>query len=286
MPPNNRKKKKPTANPARGFATVSVPSKPKSEGTETPSSTTGEPKATQESEQQTPRAEDHPADAGAPDTAPSLQNYSPEELERHLEEAELQILVDKYAAKCKSDATRQAAKLDTERRVFRQQSVSLSLLEWLPIEVQDRILELANAEEHEYLTSGARTASAKQAGSEEELYTKLWALKEVLLKLEFPANRVEEALKHVLHYFADNSNSISRDMVWNLEESLEWLAMHSDKKELPSYTQTNARPQKGADTVTSWMTGKSSQASFRVSEMLTPSRLGAVTVHNPQCFAE
>ncbi|KAJ5084240.1 Helicase C-terminal [Penicillium alfredii] len=254
MPPNNRKKKKPTANPARGFATVSVPSKPKPEGTETPSSTTEEPKATQESEQQTPRAEDHRADAGAPDTAPSLQNYSPEELEQHLEEAELQILVDKYAAKCKSDATRQAAKLDTERRVFRQQSVSLSLLEWLPTEVQDRILALAGAEEHEYFTSGARTASAKQAGSEEELYTKLWALKEVLLKLEFPANRVEEALKHALHYFADNSNSISRDMVWNLEESLEWLAMHSDKKELPPYTQTNARPQKGADTVTSWMT--------------------------------
>lgn len=256
MPPNNKKKKKPASNPARGFATVSIPSKPKSESTETFSTNTAESKSTPQSEPHPGRKEDIPQTAAAYQTNPSLQSYLPEELEKHLEEAELQILVDKYATKCKSDAVRQATKLDTEKRVFRQQSVSLNLLEWLPIEAQDDILELASSEEHNYSTSNGRTASAKQAGSEEELYAKLWTLKETLLKLGFSESRTEEALKHVLLYFVDNPTSASRDVVWNLDESLEWLAMHSDKKDLPSYTQTTSRSQKQVDTITSWMTGK------------------------------
>jgi ATP-dependent RNA helicase DHX29 len=255
MPPNNKKKKKPASNPARGFATVSMPSKPKPETTATPSPATGESKATPESEPQTARTEERPAETSAPQAVTSLQNYTPEELEKHLEEAELQILVDKYAAKCKNDAIRQATKLDNERRVMRQQSVTLSLLEWLPTDVQDRILELSGTEEHEYLIASGRMTGPKQAVSEEELYNKLWTLKETLIRLDFPENRVEDALKHVLQYFAGNSTSAGRDVVWNLDEALEWLATHSDKKELPSYTRTNAR-QKDADSVTSWMTGK------------------------------
>ncbi|KAJ5102935.1 hypothetical protein N7532_003464 [Penicillium argentinense] len=261
MPPNNKKKKKPASNPARGFATVSVPSKPKTESTETPSTTPGQSTPTPQSESPIPRAEEPPAAtsavsasaAGATQGDPSLQSLSPEELEKHLEESELQILVDKYAAKCKSDAARQVTKLETEKRVFRQQAASLSLLEWLSSEVQDKILELANGEEHEYLTSGPRGANTKQPGSEEELYMKIWTLKETLLKLGFPENRTEEALKHILLYFTGTPTSASRDVVWNLDESLEWLAMHSEKKELPSYVQTNSRPQKDADSVTSWM---------------------------------
>lgn len=257
MPPNNKKKKKPASNPARGFATVSVPSKPKPESTETPSSASGQSKSTPQNEPQPARSEDRPAAAGAPEAAPSLQNYSPEELEKHLEEAELQILVDKYAARCKSDAARQATKLETERRVFRQQSVSLSLLEWLPAEVQDKVFELAGSEEHEYLTSNGKAGNAKQqAGSEEELYMKLWTLKETLFKLGFPEDRTEQALRHILLYFVGNPTSASREVVWNLDESLEWLAMHSDKKELPSYTQAQSGPRKDADSVTSWMIGK------------------------------
>lgn len=261
MPPNNKKKKKPASNPARGFATVSVPSKPKPESTaETPPTTAGTSKATPQNEPQAPRSEVCPAgetSSDVPKAVPSLQNYTPEELERHLEEAELQILVDAYAAKCKSDAVRLATKLDTERRVLRQQSVSLSLLEWLPTEIQDRILELAGTEEHDYLISNARGTGAKQAGSEEELYGKLWTLRETLLKLGFSAERTEEALKHVLSYFAGNPASTSRDVAWNLDEALEWLAMHSDKEDLPPYTQTTSRPPKEADSITSWMIGKS-----------------------------
>lgn len=259
MPPNNKKKKKPASNPARGFATVSVPSKPKPESTETPSSVATESRPTPQNESQPTSQEERPVEAGTSQPNPSLQNYSPEELEKHLEEAELQIWVDKYAAKCKSDAARQATKLDTERRVFRQQSVTLGLLDWLPTDIQDRILELADSEEHDYLTSNGRSTSAKQEGSEEELLMKLWTLQETLLKLGFSENRVEEALKHILLYFKETPMSASRDVAWNLDETLEWLAKNSDKKDLPSYTQTAPRSQKESE-VTSWMIGKNSSS--------------------------
>ncbi|KAJ9483924.1 hypothetical protein VN97_g9468 [Penicillium thymicola] len=266
MPPSSKKKKKPASNPARGFATVSMPSKPKPEEISTPSSATEEAKATPEPEPQPERTDVRPADATAPQTTSSLQDCTPEELEKHLEEAELQILVDKYAGKCKNDAARQVTKLDNERRVFRQQSVTLSLLEWLPTDIQDSILELAGTEEHDYLIASGRITSSKQAGSEEDLYNKLWTLKETLLKLNFPEKRVEDALKHVLQYFAGNSTSAGRDVVWNLDEAIEWLATHSDKNELPSYTQTNTRPLKDTDSVTSWMTeSKTSGTSTPVS---------------------
>lgn len=256
MPPSSKKKKKPASNPARGFATVSMPSKPKPEAISTPSPAAEETKATPETEPQPERTAVRTADATAPQTTSSLQDCTPEELEKHLEEAELQILVDKYAAKCKNDAARQVTKLDNERRIFRQQSVTLSLLEWLPTDIQDSILELAGTEEHDYLIASGRITGSKQAGSEEDLYNKLWTLKETLLKLNFPEKRVEDALKHVLQYFAGNSTSAGRDVVWNLDEAIEWLATHSDKNELPSYTQTNTRPLKDTDSVTSWMTGK------------------------------
>ncbi|KAJ5888777.1 hypothetical protein N7495_008818 [Penicillium taxi] len=254
MPPNNKKKKKPASNPARGFATVSIPSKPKSEVIETPPSTVTEALSTPQNESLPERTEDLPPAAGTSQADTSSQNYTPEEIEKHLEEAELQIFVEKYAAKCKGDAARQATKLDTERRVLRQQSNTLNLTEWLPAEIQDRIFELSGAEEYEYITSNTRSANLKQAISEEELCIKLWTLKETLLKLGFSGDQVEGALKHILLYFVGNPTVVSREVVWNLDESLEWLAMHSDKKDLPSYTETNSRPQKDEDLVTSWMT--------------------------------
>lgn len=253
MPPNNKKKKKPAANPARGFATVSVPSKPKSTDTTAPTSTV-ESKSISESERPTPAEKNEPTTETQQSS--SLQNYSPEELERHLEDAELQLLVEKYASKCKNDAARQASKLETERRVFRQQAVSLSLLEWLPAEVLDTILSLAETEERELSPlSGRDLNGSKKPGSEEDLYMRLWTLKETLLRLGFPAERVEESLKHLLLYFSGNFATSNRDMVCNLDEALDWLAMHCGLDELPSYTQTGAQIRKDEKNI-SWISGK------------------------------
>ncbi|KAL3437177.1 P-loop containing nucleoside triphosphate hydrolase protein [Aspergillus tetrazonus] len=249
MPPNSKKKKKPAANPARGFATVSVPSKVKPTETSEPASTV-DSKSVSESDRPTPSEPTHTAPSS--DKTPSLQNYTPEELERHLEDAELQILVEKYAAKCKSDAVRQASKLETERRVLRQQAVSVNHVEWLPSDVVSSILALAEAEEQGLSPQPVRD---KRVVAEDELCMKLWVLKDTLLKLGFPENRVEEALKHVLIYFAGNFTVTNRDVVCNLEEALEWLAMHCSLEELPSYTQTNGQ-RKDADKNVSWISDR------------------------------
>ncbi|KAL2872276.1 putative ATP dependent RNA helicase [Aspergillus lucknowensis] len=251
MPPNSKKKKKPASNPARGFATVSVPSKVKPAESSGPASTV-DSKSVSESERPTPAEPERPVQQS--NEAPSLQNYSPEELERHLEEAELQILVEKYAAKCKGDAGRQAGKLETERRVLRQQAVPVNLLEWLPSDVVTSILRLAEAEEQGLSPQPVR--DAKRAVSEEDLCMKLWILKDTLLKLGFPVNRVEEALRHVLVYYAGNFSASSRDVVCNLDEALDWLALHCDPEELPSYTQTNGQLRNDTDKNISWISDR------------------------------
>ena len=145
MPPKG-KKKKPAANPARGFATISVPSKPKPDEVSTtenavPAEAPPENRraaAVAEEQQKNNRKEDD-----------SQYQYSPEEIERHLEESELQLLVEKYGAKCKYDAGRQAARLETDRRVMRQQAIPLNVSEWIPSDMLHQILQLAEAEEAE-----------------------------------------------------------------------------------------------------------------------------------------
>lgn len=261
MPPNNKKKKKPAANPARGFATVSVPSKPKApEPTASTSATPESKTATPESDQ--PAAPTAPAAAEGsqqpsetqPKETQSLQNYSPEELGRHLEESQLQILVEKYAAKCKNDAARHVTKLETERRIMRQQAASLNVFEWLPTEVLNRILGLLETEECEL----SPQPGAKRALSEEDLCMRLWTLKETLVKLGFPEVKVDESLKHLLLYFAGNPvpTSRDRDILWNMDELLDWLALHCGPGELPSYARTGAALPKDADKTVSWISGK------------------------------
>ncbi|KAL2824647.1 P-loop containing nucleoside triphosphate hydrolase protein [Aspergillus cavernicola] len=255
MPSNNKKKKKPAANPARGFATVSVPSKVKPTDSSGPASTV-DSKSVSESERPTPAEPQQPAQQPVQQPsgeALSLQSYTPEELEQHLEDAELQILVEKYAAKCKSDAVRQTGKLATERRVLRQQAVPVNLIEWFPSDVVSSILGLAEAEEQ--VLSPQPVRDVKRAVSEDELCMKLWLLKETLLKLGFPENRIEGALKHVLVYFAGTFSITNRDVVCNLDEALDWLAMHCSPEELPSYTQTSGQLRKDTDKNISWISG-------------------------------
>lgn len=259
MPPNNKKKKKPAANPARGFATVSIPSKPKSTPTESTAPTsTAESKSVSESDRPTP-AEATQSVAEKKPEGHSLQNYSPEELEKHLEDAELQILVEKYASKCKNDAARQVTKVETERRIFRQQAVPLNLLEWLPADIVSSVLRLAEMEESELSPGSGRDSNAtKKPVSEEELYMRLWSLRSTLLRLGFPQEKVEEALKHLLQYYSNNFISTNREMVCNFDEALDWLAMHCEPRELPSYTQANSQSRSDADRNISWIAGKHS----------------------------
>lgn len=256
MPPN-KKKKKPASNPARGFATVSVPSKPKTTDSTTVSSA-AESTAASDVEKPQPVAASEPAAAAPVTAAPegqALKDYSPEDLEKHLEEAELQLLVDKYASKCKNDSARQVAKLETERRVLRPQANTLSLTDWLSPELLERLLNLAQKEQQDSDPPPAYDSNeSKGPTSEEDLYVRLWTLKETLLKLGFPEIKTQEVLKHILVYFSGNPASNSKDVIWNLEESLEWLAMNCDSNELPPYLDKAPVPKE--DMKSSWLKGK------------------------------
>ncbi|GAM35605.1 ATP-dependent RNA/DNA helicase [Talaromyces pinophilus] len=229
MPPNKRKKK-PASNPARGFATVSVPSKPKLAESSTVSSTVESSVVVSEDEKV-------PKPAGTQQLQPdgskeqSLQNLSPEELEKHFEEAELQILVDKYAWKSKNEAIRQVSRFETERRVLRSQADVLSLNEWIPQEIQDQVLALVQKDQDHLETPPERDLDA---GKEEELIARLWTLRDAIQGLGFSDNRIDSLLKYIITYYSGLSNN-SKSVNWNLEESLDWLALQCAPTELDPY---------------------------------------------------
>lgn len=229
MPPNKRKKK-PAANPARGFATVSVPSKPKIAESTTVSSTAESSVAASEGEKSPPVAEiQQPRPENSNEQ--NLQSLSPEELEKHFEEAELQILVDKYSSRCKNEALRQVSRLETERRVLRSQANILNLSEWIPQELQDQVLALVQIEQ-DHLDSPPEKDI--DAGKEEELITRLWSLRYTFQKLGISDARVDSLLKYIITHHSGLTNN-TKAVNWNLEESLDWLALHCDSNELDAY---------------------------------------------------
>jgi ATP-dependent RNA helicase DHX29 len=250
MPPN-KKKKKAASNPARGFATVSVPSKPKVADSTTVSSTAESSVVVSEGERSPPLAESRQPQPKASNEQ-NLQNLSPEELEKHFEEAELQILVDKYASKCKNEATRQVSRFETERRVLRSQATILSLNEWIPQEVQDRILALAQIEQDNLDSPLERDLDG---GKEEELINKLWSLQDTIRRLGFSDIRVDSLLKYIISYHSGLANNI-KAVNWNLEESLDWLALQCDLAELESYDKKKEPVGTAEEATSSWISGK------------------------------
>jgi ATP-dependent RNA helicase DHX29 len=232
-----KKKKKPAANPARGFATTSVASKPRPEVTEP------EPKPAVAKGQDTPPStqKDAPPSSSTVDNATATANsqeatLSPEEFEKHLEESELQILVEKHATKTKKDALRQRNRLDTDRRLLRSQADSINSFKWLPQDLMNHILDLVQAE-NRFTASSLSTSDSNGAGKmlpEEEMIIRLWTLQQTLTAAEFPTERIAAVIRYIL-YIAPNVSTTSRESIWGLEEALDWLARECRIDELPSY---------------------------------------------------
>lgn len=235
MPPN-KKKKKPASNPARGFTTVSVPSKQKSTVSSEAASSQDTPKDAQESPEE--RAPSHAPTESAPSgTKPELQELSSEELERHLEEAELQSLVEKYGAKCKNDASRQVTRLETDRRVLRSQAQPLLATNWLSLELLGHILEKEKADlgKPQRRSNKSNVDDESKPGTEDEMCAKLWTLQRTLSELGFSEPRIVEALKEM-------DLSCSKDL---LDQALDWLAIYCDESELPQYGERKTVPKSG-----------------------------------------
>lgn len=227
------KKKKPAANPARGFATTSVASKPRPEVVEPdPKPSSSKPNAPP-SKQNAPPSTTAPGENGQQTAV--QKPLSPEEFERQLEESELQLLVEKYAQKTKRDAVRQRTRLETDRRLLRSQADSVNSIKWLPQELMDHVLDMIKAENRFSASSlSSENAGAGKMPPEEDLIIRMWTLQQTLAAAHFPEARVQTVMKYILD-IAPNISAAVKDSIWGLEEALDWLARELPAEELPPY---------------------------------------------------
>jgi len=229
-----KKKKKPAANPARGFATVSQPSKSKALG----ASERSTPDNTVPTQATSPKRDHVPGDApklgGSPTTsATDIKEMSANELEAYLEEAELQALLDGQGSRCKSEATRQVAKLESERRQGRAQAHKMATYSWLADETVDEVIDLYNAEVN---LTGKQPRPSVQGMIEDQgdqLLLNLWTLEQVLTTLRFPCTA--DALHHVAKQSMLGDVTDEHDSIFGLEAALQWYAVNISESELPNY---------------------------------------------------
>lgn len=226
-----KKKKKPASNPARGFATTSIASKPKVEAPDDEAAIPPEElPGTLETQ---PRATMATVCSVTVAPTPPEKTLIPEEFEKQLENSELQVLVEKHAHKSKRDALRQKTRLETDRRVLRGQAENLNTRKWLPPELMEQILDLIKAEGR-FSTQAADNLSVLKQVSEEELTIRLWTLHQSLVEAGFIEENVVLALQHVL-VISDKIRTINKDSIWGMEEALDWFARECSREELPDY---------------------------------------------------
>ena len=233
----NKKKKKPVANPARGFATVSVPSsKPKNEPTEEPDHKTVKEDAASDERKASRANVTATSHQGANTT--KTENMSPEELEQHLEASELRLMVEKHGPKIKRDIARQVKALETDRRLLRLQATPLESMNSANEGLVTKIIDLVKQQPSYSIVSSPLPTAASALTPEMDLCLKVWTLYETLTELEFPV--VEDVIKHILNYasFVPFSPSSARDAVWGLEEALYWYAINVEERELPQFDRT------------------------------------------------
>lgn len=232
------KKKKPAGNPARGFATTSIASKPRVEK----SAADGPTKENVPG----PSKEDATASVSVPQDAPKAEAVkqevaqTPEELEAQLERDELQLLVEKHAPKVRRESHRNVLKFQTDRRVLRGQSHSMTVHDWLPSEILDTIIDLAQAESND---SNRRQGpqSLLKTLTEEDAMSKLWTLDLTLRELGFSSEHAQPVLKWLCANAAAVDPSAS---IWGLQEALEWLAL--DHCEGHSFSYEEQAPKRSA----------------------------------------
>ena len=224
-----KKKKKAASNPARGFATVSLPSKAKADNDALDAEAA---QADGGNAELLGHTSPGVVDVSQPSQVPSsIQGMTADQLEEHLEEAELQSIVERSAERSRREATRQMSRLETERRTLRAQAMPLETDHWLTEDLVEGIFNL-------HQNSGVNHGGSPQLPyldkdmQQDDLLVKLWTLQQVLRL--FKAPHEDRVLKHVVS-LTSKCNSSSKDYIWGLEESLDWLALNAAPEELPSY---------------------------------------------------
>jgi ATP-dependent RNA helicase DHX29 len=232
------KKKKPAGNPARGFATTSIASKPRPEKSAADAPTQVVAHAPSK-EAAAAAAAPEPAPQPCPQPeAPGQVAPTPEELEAQLERDELQLLADKHAAKVRRESRRHVSKFQTDRRVLRGQSHSMTVHDWLPSDILDSIVSLARAESNDSNRRQGQQSLLKTL-PEEDAMSKLWTLDLTLRHLGFSQVHIQP----VLRWLCANAASVdASSSIWGLQEALEWLALNQCEAHSFSYEETRPKP--------------------------------------------
>lgn len=254
------KKKKAPANPTRGFATTSVASKNKTQREENVQASKQveihrKSDLVVYSEYVKSEIEDSvPQDAEA-------RQLAPEELEEQLEMHELQLIVEKNAAKVLRESTRQVARYETDSRLLRAQAQPLAR-EWLPEEIVARMIDEARKEDSQNL----RENNQDQGVSDDDTVVRLWALQRTLSGLGIAQDRIRDALKAVL---ALNTIKDTGSGVWGLDESLDFLGKELREEELPPYDTRDRRSRAPASGDASKGSGSESTTSVQAKDSST-----------------
>jgi len=229
------KKKKPAANPARGFATTSIASKPKAiekkaEEGETPTEAKDTNEAPESKTQSKFPTSEEPK-------AKELHELSPEELTEQLERNELQQLLEKHGSKVRREISRLDSKLRTDSRVLRGQAQHISLKKWLPQELVNEILDLMKKEKQD-AGQTAKQQNSSKALSEEDTVIRCWTLMETLHDFGIAEDDITKAIGALLK---NPPSPDSGSYIWGFKESLDYLSLELDEKNLPNYEQRRAR---------------------------------------------
>lgn len=237
-----KKKTKPAANPARGFATTSIASKPKPEKNDidTSNTTSGRASPAVVAQQAPPPEEPKQATPSVKSgLTRELHELNPEEFEAQMELSDLQNVIEQQGPKVKKESSRQVARLQTERRVLRSQAELLTVREWLPDEIMHQILDLA-VEEERGLAANGNSNSLKRL-NEDELLSRIWQLNLSLTDLDISEEQINKALQHIL---SNPPTEEASSFIWGLSEILDWLAVHSEPGQLLDYDlqKPKARP--------------------------------------------
>ena len=249
--PASKKKKKLTNNPARGFSTTSTASKAKPQDPDENNLAPKSEEVAGTSDNQQAEADALTGDDGKVTEKP-LHELSPEELEKQLEESNLQAIIETYGLKVKKDAARQLSRLQTERRIMRAQATPLITRTWLSEEIMQLIQsQLDPPQTAEDILKDTRShKDAASDTSEESLLTKLWTLRQILPQLGFSLASTEKALHELLLSIdkpGHDDSLTTKESIWGLERCITWLSRALSPGELPSFEPVDVQKLKTSD---------------------------------------
>ena len=233
------KKKKPAKNPARGFATTSTASKSKPLDNEKDNITYDPVTDDEGIKRSDERLNDVGTNHHKQEDMP-LSELSPEELEKQLEESSLQLFIDSYGTRVQKDVSRHLSRLQTERRLLRNQASPLSTHQWLPKEMTQLMVDNFRTQIMES-DSGTTNTDSHHSGKwspEDDLLAKFWSLRQLLIQLGFSLGIVHLALRNLVatRDKTDQRNQlVTKDSLWGLDECLSWLAFAIESEGLPSF---------------------------------------------------